>query len=77
MDPLEAGNDQTQRETLLRTDGLAVLTVCAASYQLMASQPANAIFALIIGAIAAFVAYNRRNPAPRPSVVAQSVPVVY
>jgi hypothetical protein len=38
---------------------LVVLTLCAATYQLMANQPANAVFALAIGLIAAGVAYGR------------------
>jgi len=43
---------------------LAALTVCAAIYQLLAQQPANAVFALAIGALAAFVAYGRTRLAP-------------
>jgi hypothetical protein len=50
--------------TPLAAAGLALLTVCAAIYQLMASQPANAVFALAIGAVAAFVAYGRWRLAP-------------
>ena len=40
---------------------LALLTVCATIYQLMGNQPANALFALIIGALCAAVAYARRS----------------
>ena len=40
---------------------LALLTVCATIYQLMGNQPANALFALIIGALCAAVAYARRD----------------
>ncbi len=54
---------------------LTLLTVCAATYQLMAGQPANAVFALVIGAISAFVAYSRRNPAPASTTRDQIVPV--
>ncbi len=43
---------------------LALLTVCAAAYQLMGGQPANAVFALVIGALAAVVAYGRARLAP-------------
>jgi len=39
---------------------LAALTVCAATYQLLAQQPGNAVFALGIGAIASAVAFGRR-----------------
>jgi hypothetical protein len=46
---------------------LVLLTICAATYQLMAGSPLNAIFALIIGAMAAFVAYARSRLAPLPS----------
>jgi hypothetical protein len=38
---------------------LFVLTLCAATYQLVAGQPGNAVFALAIGIIAAGVAYAR------------------
>jgi hypothetical protein len=41
-----------------------LLTLCAAVYQLMAGQPANAVFALVMGLIAAFVAYGRWRLAP-------------
>ena len=43
---------------------LAALTVCAATYQLLAQQPANAVFALVLGAICAFTAYGRWRLAP-------------
>ena len=45
--------------TSLAAACLAALTVCAAVYQLLADQPANAVFALVIGAVAAGVAYAR------------------
>jgi uncharacterized membrane protein len=40
---------------------LALLTVCAATYQVMGGQPANAVFALVIGALALVVARGRRS----------------
>jgi uncharacterized membrane protein len=43
---------------------LVVLTICAAAYQLLAHQPESAIFALVIGALAGFVAYARWRVAP-------------
>jgi uncharacterized membrane protein len=52
---------------------LVALTLCAATYQLMASQPANAVFALAIGSIAAGVAYGRiRVPLARASLAPDS-----
>lgn len=50
--------------TSLAAMGLVLLTICAAVYQLMASQPANAVFALVVGLICAFVAYGRWRLAP-------------
>src|SRR5437879_526685 len=52
------------RLTLLAAVCLVALTICAAVYQLAAQQPANAVFALAIGLIAAFVAYGRWRLAP-------------
>jgi putative oxidoreductase len=46
---------------------LVLLTLCAATYQLLASAPGNAVLALLIGALAAFVAYGRWRLAPLPS----------
>ncbi len=43
---------------------LALLALCATTYQLLASAPLNAVFALIVGGLAAFVAYGRWR-APR------------
>jgi putative oxidoreductase len=45
---------------------LALLTICAAVYQSLAHQPESAIFALVIGALAAAVAYARWRVAPLP-----------
>ena len=50
--------------TVLAAAGIALLTVCAAVYQVMAGQPESAVFALVIGALAAFVAYGRRRLQP-------------
>ncbi|MBV9894367.1 MAG: DoxX family protein [Chloroflexi bacterium] len=47
------------RLTILAAACLTVLTICAAVYQVMGGQPANALFALVIGALAATVAYGR------------------
>ena len=43
---------------------LVLLTICAATYQLAAGQLGNALFALAIGLLAAFVAYGRWRLAP-------------
>jgi hypothetical protein len=48
----------------LAASGLVALTVCASVYQFLGHQPANAIFALAIGALAAFLAYGRWRLAP-------------
>ena len=52
------------RLTPLAAACLALLTLCAATYQLMGGQPSNAVFALMIGALAATVAYGRTRLAP-------------
>src|SRR5919199_558215 len=38
---------------------LALLTLCAAVYQVLAGQPESAVFALAIGGVCAWVAYAR------------------
>ena len=44
---------------------LVALTLCAATYQLLAGQPANAVFALVMGGLCAIVAVARwRTTAP-------------
>jgi hypothetical protein len=43
---------------------LVALTICAAAAQLMGGQPGNAVFALVLGLIAAAVAYGRWRLAP-------------
>src|SRR5712692_3769157 len=50
--------------TPLAAAGLVFVTICAAVYQVLGHQPANAVFALVIGAVAAFVAYGRWRLAP-------------
>jgi uncharacterized membrane protein len=49
--------------TPLAAAALAVLTVCAAIYQVLAQQPESAAFALVIGALAGLVSYGRSRPA--------------
>lgn len=41
---------------------LVILTLCAATYQVLAQQPANAVFALVIGVLCATVAIGRARP---------------
>lgn len=43
---------------------LALLTICATVYQLIGHQPGNAVFAIGIGLLAAFVAVGRWRLAP-------------
>ena len=50
--------------TPLAAQCLTLLTLCAATYQLLASQPGNAVFALAMGAICAAVAYGRARVRP-------------
>jgi hypothetical protein len=50
--------------TPLAATCLVLLTICAAVYQLIAGQPANAVFALVMGLLAAFVAFGRWRLAP-------------
>jgi hypothetical protein len=52
--------------TPLAATGLVLLTICAAVYQVIGGQPANAVFALIIGLVAAVVAYGRWRVVPLP-----------
>jgi uncharacterized membrane protein len=47
--------------TPLAACGLVLLTLCAATYQLLASQPGSAAFALVLGGLAAVVAYGRHR----------------
>ncbi len=50
--------------TPLAAQCLTLLTLCAATYQLLASQPGNAVFALTLGVMCAAVAYGRSRVAP-------------
>jgi DoxX-like family len=50
--------------TALAAACLFVLTLCAATYQLMAGQPANAVFAVAVGLVAVGVAYARWRVVP-------------
>jgi hypothetical protein len=50
--------------TPLAAAGLVALTACATVYQLAAGQPESALFAAVIGLLAAFVAYGRWRLAP-------------
>ena len=43
---------------------LVALTICAAVYQILAAQPESAIFALVLGALLAWIAYARWRVAP-------------
>jgi DoxX-like protein len=52
------------RLTVLAAACLVALTICAAVYQLAAHQPESAVFALVIGLLAACVAYGRARLAP-------------
>ena len=50
--------------TPLAAAGLVLVTIGATVYQLAAGQVGNAIFAIVIGLLAAFVAYGRWRLAP-------------
>lgn len=50
------------RLTALSASCLTLLTVCAATYQLIGDQPVNAVFALVIGVLAGLIAYGRMRP---------------
>jgi len=50
--------------TLLAAAGLVLVTVGATVYQLAAGQPGNALFALAVGLLTAFVGYARWRLAP-------------
>lgn len=58
--------------TPLAAAGLVLVTVGATAYQLASGQPESAVFAVVIGLLAAFVAYGRwrlvphRRPARQP-----------
>jgi hypothetical protein len=50
--------------TPLAAAGLVLVTIGATVYQLMAGQPESALFAVVIGLLAAFVAYGRWRLVP-------------
>ena len=50
--------------TVAAAVALVLLTICAATYQLLGGQPESALFALVIGVLAAGVAYGRWRLAP-------------
>jgi hypothetical protein len=50
--------------TVAAAVGLVLLTICAATYQMLAAQPGNAVFALSVGLLAVAVAYGRWQLAP-------------
>jgi hypothetical protein len=62
--------------TPLAAAGLALVTVCATVYQLLAGQPESALFAVAVGLVAGAVGYGRwrvaplRAAAPRPALQA-------
>jgi hypothetical protein len=49
---------------------LLALTLCAATYQVLGGQPANGVFALAIGALAAIVGYGRARLVPLSATMA-------
>jgi len=50
--------------TPLAAAGLVLVTIGATVYQLAAGQPGNAVFAVMVGLLAAFVAYGRWRLVP-------------
>jgi hypothetical protein len=50
--------------TPLAAAGLVLVTIGASVYQLAAGQPGNTVFAVVVGLLAAFVAYGRWRVAP-------------
>src|SRR4051812_9342321 len=50
--------------TPLAACGLVLVTIGATIYQLAAGEPGNAVFAVVIGLLCAFVAYGRWRVAP-------------
>jgi hypothetical protein len=50
--------------TPLAAAGLVLVTVGATAYQLTAGEPGNALFAVVVGLLCAFVAYGRWKLAP-------------
>jgi len=50
--------------TPLAAAGLVVVTIGATAYQFAAGQPESSVFAIVIGLIAAFIAYGRWHLVP-------------
>jgi hypothetical protein len=50
--------------TPLAATGLVLVTIGATVYQIAAGQPGNAVFAIVIGLLCAFVAYGRWRLVP-------------
>src|SRR5262245_27673002 len=50
--------------TPLAASGLVLVTIGATVYQVAAGQPESAVFAIVVGLLAAFVAYGRWRLAP-------------
>jgi hypothetical protein len=55
----EVGLPISPRLTVVAAVGLVLLTICATVYQLLASQPANAVFAAVMSLLCATVALGR------------------
>jgi hypothetical protein len=50
--------------TPLAAAGLVLVCIGGATYQLAAGEPGNAVFAIVLGAVCAFVGYGRWQIAP-------------
>ena len=59
--------------TPLAAAGLVLITVGATVYQLMSGEPGNALFAVVMGVLCAFVAYGRWQLAPHRARTHRSV----
>ena len=60
--------------TPLAAAGLVLVTIGATVYQIAAGQPESALFAVVVGLLAAFVAYGRWRLAPLRGASRRSVP---
>jgi hypothetical protein len=61
--------------TPLAAAGLVLVTIGATAYQLAADAPENAIFAVVMGLLCAFVGYGRWKVAPHGAAARQQVAV--
>lgn len=59
--------------TPLAAGGLVLVTIGATIYQLAAGAPENAVFAVVMGLLCAFVGYGRWKLVPHRSVASQPV----